>query len=113
MNDIKQILLSQGYKQEEVDKIIVVMNDPVAYQHALTTRNFNEAYTMTQQYKDEQKAQAEKSAVSDIDLSSWFSSFVVEAPEDAKALSASLTKFARYVQSMTDKGKTPEQGVSS
>lgn len=30
-------MLSQGYKPEEVGKIIVVMNDPVAYQHALTT----------------------------------------------------------------------------
>lgn len=108
MNDLKQILLSQGYKPQEVDKIIVVMNDPIAYQHALATRNFEEAYTMTQQYKDEQKVQTEKSSSLTVDLSSWFSSFVDAAPEDAKALSASLTKFARFVQSMTDKGKAPE-----
>ena len=72
-----------------------------------TNQNIADAYKMTSAYKQKQQQQ-EKSISSDVDLNAWFSSFATESPEDAKALSTSLSKFARYVQSMTDKGKTPQ-----
>lgn len=87
-------------------------------QYAVTSQNLLEAYKLTQHYRDsliKQPApavvpteQTEKSAVPNVDLNGWFGSFVKDAPEDAQALSASLNKFSRYVQSMTDKGKSPE-----
>lgn len=103
MNDIVQALQAQNYKPEEIEMIMAVMNDPAAYQYAVLNQNFHEAYKMTAVYK--QKQQQNEKPKLDIDLSAWFSSFATESPEDAKALSISLNKFARYVQSMTDKAK--------
>ena len=91
---LEQTLREQQYSEEEIQKIKAVMSDPEAYQYAMQTRNFVAAYQMV--------LDKEKPTVS---LDSWFSSFVRDKPEDAKALSVSLTKFARYVQSSVSKGK--------
>lgn len=101
MDTITQMLAAQNYKPEEITMIVAVMNNPVAYQHAMTTGNFKAAYEMTLPVAEEKPEDLS------IDLNTWFSSFAKEMPEDASALSASLTKFARYVQSVTDKSKTP------
>lgn len=113
MSDISQALISQGYQPQEVEAIMAVMNEPLAAQYAMATQNFLGAYHMTQHYKDSLKKKEaslsapveEKSSDPSIDLNTWFSSFATDAPEDAAALSSSLTKFARYVQSALDKSK--------
>lgn len=93
---LEQILKQQGYSDDNIAKIKVVMSNQEAYQYAMTTGNFEAAYSMA--------IGKEKPSLT---LDEWFSSFLKERPEDAEALSNGLTKFARYVQSMTDKGKTP------
>lgn len=105
MDDVIQTLKAQNYKPEEIEMIMAVMNDPIAYQYAIANQNFHEAYKMTAAYK--QKQQQNEKPKFDIDLNAWFSSFATESPEDAKSLSISLNKFARHVQSMTDKNKAP------
>lgn len=93
---LEQILKQQGYSDDNIAKIKVVMANQEAYQYAMNTGNFEAAYAMA--------VGEEKPSLT---LDEWFSSFLKEKPEDAEALSSGLTKFARYVQSMTDKGKTP------
>ena len=94
---IEQVLKQQGYSDENIAKIKVVMSNQEAYQYAMSTGNFEAAYNMA--------VGGEKPPIS---LDKWFSSFLQDSPEDAAALSTGLTKFARFVQSMTDKGKTPQ-----
>lgn len=57
----------------------------------------NKAYDMTQPKEKEPQH----------NLLDFFSSFNDEHHEDAKSLSIALTKFARWVQSQSDKSKAP------
>lgn len=95
---LEQTLRSKGYDDESIAKIKLVMANPEATQYAMSTGNFDAAYEMV---KPKEKLEA-------INLDYWFSSFNKDNPVDAKELSTQLTKFARYVQSATDKSKTPE-----
>lgn len=94
---LEQTLRQQGYSDENIARIKVVMADQEAYQYAMNTGNFEAAYKMA---TDKVKPV--------ISLDDWFSSFLKDKPEDAEALSVGLTKFARYVQSNVDKSKAPE-----
>lgn len=93
MDQIEQLWRSQGISDENIVKMKVVMNNPDALKHAIETKDFESAYAMTQPKEKEQNH----------NLMEFFSSFASEMPEDAKSISVSLTKFARWVQSQTDK----------
>ncbi|MEG1695602.1 MAG: hypothetical protein RR282_00735 [Acinetobacter sp.] len=92
---IEQTLKQRGYSDSDIAKINAVMSNPQAYQHAVLTSDFDAAYAMT--------LPKEKSET--YNLSEWFSSFVEKMPEDAKSLSIAMSKFARWIQSETDKKK--------
>lgn len=96
MND-EQLLKMQGWSDENIAKLKVIVSNPEAYQYALKTGDLNAAFAMCQ--KKEKEPQH--------NLLEFFSSFSDAEPESAKELSIALTKFARYVQSEVDKKKAP------
>lgn len=96
MSDL--LLKQQGFSDSDIAKINTVMKHPQAYQHALQTGNFEEAYAMTQP----------KEKSEPYNLSEWFSSFCDKQPEDARSLSIAMSKFSRWIQSETDKKKPSE-----
>lgn len=91
----EQFLRQQGWSESDIEKLRVISTNPQAHQYALKTSDLNGAYNMCQP-KAEEKPQLHN-------LNEWFSSFAGEFPEDAKSLSINLSKFARFVQSQTDK----------
>lgn len=92
MNQIEQTWKAQGYNDADIAKMSAVMNHPDACKYALETRDFEKAYQMTLPKEESQ-----------INLNTWFSSFIDSEPDDAKSLSIALTKFARFIQSQVDK----------
>lgn len=95
---VEQYLKERGYTDENIGKIMAVLNDKDAYQYALSTGDVQGAY--------DKLMNKEKPEVHN--LNDWFSSFSKEVPEDAKSLSIALTKFARFVQSELDKNKASQ-----
>lgn len=95
---IEQTLKQRGYTDDNIGKIMAVLNDKEAYEYAMRTGNVQGAYELV-----EKKGKPEVHNLND-----WFSSFSGEAHEDAKALSIALTKFSRWVQSEVDKKKASQ-----
>lgn len=93
----EQTLKMQGWSDENIGKLKVILNHPEAYQHALKTNDLNAAYDIAKPKEKEPQH----------NLLDFFSSFSNEHHEDAKSLSIALTKFSRWVQSQTDKSKAP------
>lgn len=93
-NALKQVLIAQGYSDENIQKINDVLIHPEAYRHAMRTGDFEKAYGMTQQDS--------KPFI----LSEWFSEFCKANPKDADELSKYLFKFSRWTQSQVDKNKS-------
>lgn len=91
----EQILKMQGWTDENIAKLQAITGNQEAYQYAMRTKDLNGAYEMTKPKEKEEKH----------NLLEFFSSFSDEHHEDAKSLSIALTKFARWVQSETDKKK--------
>lgn len=92
---LSNTLKRQGYSDDNIQKINDVMCHPQAYKYAMSTGNFESAYAMVEAERKPQEH----------DLNEWFSQFAKSVPNDAKDLSVSLTKFARFVQSSVDKNQ--------
>lgn len=93
----EQILKAQGWTDEGIKKLRVILANPEAYQYALKTSDIEGAYKMTLPKEKDQS----------LDLVNFFKSYVSEYPEDAQKLSSALSEFSTFVQLEVDKKKAP------